>query len=370
MEILKYFHLTNTKPSLKPHLISRENKMEKIQEILDQILMNWKMNYKIGQNIVVDESICGFKGRISFKQYAPQKHKKQGIKVYCLADGQSGYIYDINIYHGKLSLGKAGDIVMNLVQSHKNKGHHLFLDNYFVTMDLLEKLKNDGFGVTATIRMNRTGLSKDLQKPNKKSLKPNSWKFYFWNDYLLLLWRDKRLVSCVSSVIGTTFEECSRYDKKEKKKITISKPSIVKIYSQFMHGVDRADQAISYYDFSRKSLKWWKKLFFYLLNITISNAYKNYLLKPKPSNKETLSSKKFRMNIIKFLLATNIKYQNFAEKKKFSAEISKMHLLEPIPDKKQRLCSWNDCSKRPIYQCKTCIKTICPEHFVVFHENL
>ena len=38
-------------------------------------------------------------------------------------------------------------------------------------------------------------------------------------------------------------------------------------------GVDRSDQMLSYYAFESKTIKWWKKLFFHLFNLTVVNAH-------------------------------------------------------------------------------------------------
>ncbi len=52
-------------------------------------------------NISVDESIIGFKGRLSFIQYKPTKW---GIKVWVMADSSNGYVSNLNIYTGTLLL--------------------------------------------------------------------------------------------------------------------------------------------------------------------------------------------------------------------------------------------------------------------------
>ena len=40
-----------------------------------------------------------------------------------------------------------------------------------------------------------------------------------------------------------------------------------------MNGVDKADQYTVYYSFVRKSRKWWRKLFFWLFEVTVVNSY-------------------------------------------------------------------------------------------------
>jgi len=49
----------------------------------------------------VDEAMIKFRGRLSFKQYIPMKPVKHGIKVWCRADPNDGYIHEFEVYTGK-----------------------------------------------------------------------------------------------------------------------------------------------------------------------------------------------------------------------------------------------------------------------------
>ncbi len=46
------------------------------------------------------------------------------------------------------------------------------------------------------------------------------------------------------------------------------KPKVVEDYNQHMLGVDKLDQLVRYYSFVRKSIKWWRKVFFWWLSST------------------------------------------------------------------------------------------------------
>ena len=50
------------------------------------------------------------------------------------------------------------------------------------------------------------------------------------------------------------------------------KPIEIRDYNLNMRGVDRADQLISYYSIPRKTIKWYKKIAFYLLDVCTLNA--------------------------------------------------------------------------------------------------
>ena len=48
--------------------------------------------------------------------------------------------------------------------------------------------------------------------------------------------------------------------------------SAVKQYNTFMGGVDMSDQLMNYHRILRQTKKYWKTLFYHLLEISVSNA--------------------------------------------------------------------------------------------------
>lgn len=62
------------------------------------------LNYFIpSEQICVDESVVKFKGRVSFITYNPKKPTKWGIRIYTLADSNTGYVCGILPYYGSLT---------------------------------------------------------------------------------------------------------------------------------------------------------------------------------------------------------------------------------------------------------------------------
>ena len=68
--------------------------------------------------------------------------------------------------------------------------------------------------------------------------------------------------------------------------VTKKKPKCVIDYNTHMHGVDTADQYLAYYPFIRKTVKWPKKVFFYLLQCCLSNSYVTFL-KNNPNSRKS-----------------------------------------------------------------------------------
>ena len=49
--------------------------------------------------------------------------------------------------------------------------------------------------------------------------------------------------------------------------------NVIQQYNRYMIGVDKLDQMMCYYSFIHKSVKWWRKVFFWILELTVVNFY-------------------------------------------------------------------------------------------------
>ena len=149
---------------------------------------------------------------------------------------------------------------------------------------------------------------------------------------------------------------------------TREKPSMVCEYNQFMNGCDRADQAIGYYGLhNRKSRKWWKKLFFWALEITINNAYILFKMtrdRPLTKNAQThLSLLNFRKALVRQLEAKAARFDDTTETPRkpvgrpptlspIQRAIPGMHLVEHAGKGNDRVCKV--CKRRASFVCGTC----------------
>ena len=69
-----------------------------------------------------------------------------------------------------------------------------------------------------------------------------------------------------------------------------------------MSGVDLSDQYMAFHMSMRKSMKWWRKLFFYIMNMILLSAY---ILNTK-FGKTKLSHEEYMDYIAKYLIDTSI----------------------------------------------------------------
>ena len=51
------------------------------------------------------------------------------------------------------------------------------------------------------------------------------------------------------------------------------RPKAIDTYNQYMNGVDRSDQILAKNNTLRKCMRWWKTLFFHLIDIAVVNSF-------------------------------------------------------------------------------------------------
>ena len=79
---------------------------------------------------------------------------------------------------------------------------------------------------------------------------------------------------------------------------TVQKPVMIDDYNLHMGGVDKSDQLVLYYGYSHRSQKWWKRVFFHLLDLAIVNASILY----NTVAEKSLTQLDFRLSIVASLL--------------------------------------------------------------------
>lgn len=88
--------------------------------------------------MAIDESPILFKGRLIFKQYIKTERAGFGIKLFVIADCETGYVLEFMVYTEKDSkikkidsLGHTGSLFIQRLLSYLGKRHSLFTDNFY-----------------------------------------------------------------------------------------------------------------------------------------------------------------------------------------------------------------------------------------------
>lgn len=253
--------------------------------------------YKCHKEVSVDESMVKFKGRLFFKQYLPSKpSSKWGIKVWSLCDSRTGFLLKFQAYTGKETAGKEtglGHRVVKELVTGLDKGHVIYMDNFYSSLQLYDDLRLSQLGACGTIRTNRKGLPSEM-----KSVKLKRGELpVVWMNMICCTWQDTGKVNMISTVgnAGVTDVEV-----KSKRGVRhVKKPNIQVMYNSWMGGVDRFDQLCVTYPFDRKCKKWYQTLWHFCIEVVLVNAYICY----KTQNPtKIMSPRKFREQVIDGLL--------------------------------------------------------------------
>ena len=113
--------------------------LDKVQPIIDELKKKFFYCFTPYKNLCINEPLASWKGRLHFKQYIPSKRHKFGIKMFILCDCRTGFIIDFIVYSGSKTqlnyqegLGVTGSIVITLLKRFLNKGHSIFVNNYYL----------------------------------------------------------------------------------------------------------------------------------------------------------------------------------------------------------------------------------------------
>ena len=291
------------------HVGDGPRRADKVQALMDTLLGNFQSAYYPSQNVAVDETMVGFRGRFVARQYMPNKPTKYGIKAFTLASSEHGYMLNIQLYTGADTLANANPsysslpqparVVLHLMTPYLNRGHHVYTDRYYSSVPLAQKLTEKGTSFTGTMVKSRLGLP-DVVRSSSFTLQGDETRAFRSGALLCVSWRaatkKKPLIMLSSSSTHQMVTVRSR-------RTTQQKPIAVDRYNYSMNGVDRADQYTVYYSFVRRSVKWWRKVFFWMMEVAVVNSYILY----KCHTIRPLSHRYYRLSILRALAAPHMR---------------------------------------------------------------
>ncbi|XP_045487014.1 piggyBac transposable element-derived protein 4-like isoform X1 [Pieris rapae] len=302
--------------------VKEPTRLFKIQPIIDYFNEKFSTLYYPSQEIVIDESLLKWHGRLGFAQKILSKAAQVGVKTYELCESSSGYLWKFFVYVGKektvttndirpdetiqLSASNENDndrpnniddtndktddaemtdqtstgntnnrpsnatskIVYDLVEPLLHRGHTLVMDNFYNCPLLARCLKRQNTDCYGTLRLNREFVPDSLKTLTKTELRQGEVVASYCSDLSICVWRDANIVSLISTY------HYLQIGSRQKHNRLIFKPSIVLDYNKSMGGVDRKDQFLSAQPLERTKNKiWYKKLFRRMLNAALFNSF-------------------------------------------------------------------------------------------------
>ena len=288
--IHKFFHIVDNSR------VNTDDRLHKIRPLLDLLTSKFQRFYVLNRELTINERMVKYTGRLSFRQYIPNKPTKLGIKVFLIADSITGYVWNWYVYSGAVVGRRANgvhNLIVDLTQDLHNRGHRLYYDSFFIFVPTVRYLATKGIASAGMLRKNRRLIPDDV-KQAPDTLQRGETHFMRVNSLLCFVYRDKRDIRFLTNCHGNQIGENGR-------------PEALINYNIFARGVDKANQSNSFYHFSHRSLKWYKTLFISLLETAISNAYCLYMFQNPNSS---LKSLKFRERLASSLYQDYITERN------------------------------------------------------------
>ncbi|XP_068098284.1 piggyBac transposable element-derived protein 4-like [Hyperolius riggenbachi] len=299
---LLFFHLNDNTQSVN-HTDPDHDRLFKLRPLLTHLSAVFMDVYTPHREIAVDESLVPFHGRLSMKQYIPSKRARCGVKIYRACESGTGYTFTFKIYEGKDSIlqpagcpeyiSTSGKIVVDLLNPLLHQGYHVYLDNFYTSVPLFKFLFSVQTGTCGTVRANRKGLPP--QVVNKKLCRGESYALRS-EELLALKFHDKREVMMLSTIhTEATVLATSRTEQR-------TKPEAIVAYNKNMGAVDLSDQVLAPYLLRRRRKAWYKKITFFLLQMTMHNAFVVYLKTTTTPTSQQMTFLEFQIQVHKSLM--------------------------------------------------------------------
>ena len=201
------------------------------------------------------------------------KPDKYGIKTYKVCDSTNSYCLVFDLYVAQTDVvppaskyGKTHDLVISLVEMYTEKGYIVYMDNYYSSPFLFYNLFSKNTADCGTIRIPRKGVPKDIctakfEKRGEHCIMACS------NKLVAIKLLDRKHVTLLSTAFNCALIDGGK--KHWKTNEPVKKHDLVYQYNRYMGDVDCNDQHLKYSAFNRRTLKWWKKVFFCLLNVAM-----------------------------------------------------------------------------------------------------
>lgn len=363
-DILKNLHLADN-TALDP-----EDRLAKLRPFMTMLQERFRDNNYLDENLSIDESMIPYYGRHFAKQYIRGKPIRFGFKNWALCSS-TGYMYGFDIYTGRqpgvtYEHGLGADVVIGLLEQAcvpPHSGHKVYFDNFFTSYRLLHYLHEFGYEAAGTVRENRTGQCTLKSTAAMKKEPRGSYDFRSCSDVLMIRWHDNSVVT-IASNFGTVEEgRVQRWSQNQHKIVSVSQPTMFRLYNQGMGGVDQLDQQVACYRTRIRQRKWWWPIFVYLFDVTVVNAW--YLFRKVHRSGESLFDfrRQLAVSLLKCYGVPSI------QGRRASAVLSDVrydgnnHWI--VRGDTDRRCK--ACGKKTIYRCEKCDVGLHPDCHKYYH---
>ncbi|XP_071051365.1 piggyBac transposable element-derived protein 3-like [Onthophagus taurus] len=228
--------------------LDQGDKFAKLRPLSTLLNKKFMDNSSLEEMHSVDEAMVPYYGCHSCKQYIRGKPVRYGYKLW-VGSTRLGYWNWFEPYQGASTnisenfseLGVGAGVVLEYAQALRkewpDKKCHLFFDNFFTSIPLIEKLTDWNFYATGTVGENRL---KDISLIDSKLIKKQRRGSYDYakiveQNIIAVKWHDNSVVSVCSNFSGVApIHSVTRYSQKEKKNIQVQQPHLIQMYNTNM----------------------------------------------------------------------------------------------------------------------------------------
>ncbi|XP_053726566.1 piggyBac transposable element-derived protein 4-like [Synchiropus splendidus] len=356
----------------------------KIRPLLDVLENTIWDAYMPNRCLTVDKCAIVMKGRYAPSHYMPSKPLKKGLNVWMLCDSRSGYCHRAKLHVGKPCEDEEAAVlgyraVTSLVRGLEGQHHHIFMNSFFSSVPLLQRLLKDGLYACGPAHPGRKGYPEVLKPGNVGKLAQGEFYQCQRGNLIATVTRDVKMVYSLSTnsapgIVGISppqrqHEMDLEDDYMESLSFGLPRPLPLLLYQENMRGVDLCDQMRECYQVGRPCKKWWRYFLWFYVNLCIVNAY--IILKesrggsaPAGFNGKQFTHRHFRVRLAQQLIGD---YQGArgmeraARKRHADSPIEYGHRLERMSERSRRCrnCTNKGLRHESVFGCKICNVHLC-----------
>lgn len=335
-EILRYFRCYNCRAIAN----NSQDCIAEVRAIMTYLSERFRACYEPNERLLLEERSFKWQKNVSFRPCRPAAMHKYALKVYTLAEADSGYIHGFDMFSG--SLRTSQDAICNLLEPLFHKGYKVYVDEYCNSVSLCERMYTNGVYMCGALRdtpkeihermqdapshehtstdthtslsfdshthtnAHRLSLHTDSSAHTSKTHTDAHTVTAYRGNVLLLTWKDSEIFNMAS-----TFHSDETILKNRRNRVKgrdgryrdafrhVRKPLMIDDYEQQMSCNRYFDQLMQYYD-HRRTQTWTKKVAFFFFKMALHNGY--VLYSKYTHDKRKLSLLQYMENIITNLI--------------------------------------------------------------------
>ncbi|KAF8770108.1 PiggyBac transposable element-derived protein like [Argiope bruennichi] len=282
------------------------NFTQTVKPIMEDIRDRYLKHFKPPKELSISEALIRNEDCLKILQFKSLKPLKTGLKIWTLSSPK-GYVFNFDICtekNAKIKRSKSRlihNVANHLLMPIKTNGHHIYLDRFFSSVPLMMDIFKKGHRACGCIRIYRKQLPEELK--TLKFKEPGDYQHFQCIQYPDMLccvcgYRNKYCIISTNSKM-----ELVDVKMREGSKITTEQcPSAIIKYDTYMKKVKLVLPNQDYYNRVSKLSKWWRYLFWFLLDSCLKNAYIVYTSTNTPRNQSSNGFTDFKLDVIEEIL--------------------------------------------------------------------